>query len=58
MCPPWLLFSTADPYKAYYERMLSHGIVPANAKHSVARKMVSTMSARWKTDNQYDEKLL
>jgi len=47
-----------NAFKAYYERMLSHGIVPANAKHSVARKMVSTMSALWKTGNQYDEKLL
>jgi len=34
-------------FKHYYERMLSHGITPANAKHSVARKMVSTMSAVW-----------
>jgi transposase len=47
-----------NAFKAYYERMLSHGITPANAKHSVARKMVSTMSALWKTGNQYDEKLL
>jgi transposase len=46
-----------NAFKAYYERMLSHGITPANAKHSVARKMVSTMSALWKTGNQYDEKL-
>jgi transposase len=47
-----------NAFKAYYERMLSHGIVPANAKHSVARKMVSTMSAMWKTGNPYDETLL
>ena len=45
-------------FKHYYERMLSHGITPANAKHSVARKMVSTISAMWKTDSKYDEKLL
>ena len=45
-------------FKDYYERMLSHGITPANAKHSVARKMVSTMSAMWKTDSKFDEKLL
>ena len=38
--------------------MLSKGITPANAKHSVARKMVSTMSAMWKTGSEYDEKLL
>ena len=47
-----------NAFKDYYERMLSNGITPANAKHSVARKMVSTMSAMWKTDSEYDEKLL
>jgi len=36
--------------------MLSNGIMPANAKHSVARKMVSTTSAMWKTDSKFDEK--
>jgi hypothetical protein len=45
-------------FKDYYERMLSNGIIPTNAKHSVARKMVSTMSAIWKTGNKYNEKLL
>ena len=45
-------------FKDYYERMLSNGIIPTNAKHSVARKMVSTMSAMWKTESKYDEKLL
>ena len=45
-------------FKDYYERMLSNGIIPTNAKHSVARKMVSTMSAMWKTGNKYNEKLL
>jgi transposase len=44
-------------FKRYYERMLSHGMTPANAKHSVARKMVSTMSAMWKKDSKFDEKL-
>jgi len=38
--------------------MVSNGIIPANAKHSVAMKMVSTMSVMWKTGNEYDEKLL
>jgi hypothetical protein len=37
--------------------MVSNGIAPANARHSVARKLVSTMSAMWKTGNEYDEKL-
>ena len=45
-------------FKDYYERMLSNGIIPTNAKHSVARKMVSTMSAMWKTESKFDVKLL
>jgi hypothetical protein len=45
-------------FKNYYERMLSNGIIPTNAKHSVARKMVSTMSAMWKTDSKFDKKRL
>jgi transposase len=44
-------------FKDYYERMLSHGITPSNARHSVARKMVSTMVAMWKTNSRFDEKL-
>ncbi|MHC4538219.1 MAG: hypothetical protein ACYS74_00380 [Planctomycetota bacterium] len=47
-----------NAFKDYYMRMLSHGITPVNAKDSVARKMVSTLSAMWKTGGQYDGKLL
>jgi len=47
-----------NAFKDYYQRMLSHGITPANARHSVARKLVSTMSAMWKTGSEYDQKLL
>ena len=47
-----------NAFKDYYKRMLSNEIIPTNAKHSVARKMVSTMSAMWKTESKYDEKLL
>ena len=46
-----------NAFRDYYERMISNGINPTNAKHSVARKMVSTMSAMWKTGSEYDEKL-
>ena len=46
-----------NAFKDYYERLLSDGISPTNAKHSVARKMVSTMSAMWKTNSRFDEKL-
>jgi transposase len=49
---------SGNGFKDYYKRMLSNGITPANARHSVARKMMSTMSAMWKTDSKFDEKLL
>ena len=45
-------------FKEYYERMLSNGVTPANARHSVARKMISVMSGMWKTDSKYDPKML
>lgn len=45
-------------FQEYYERRLSYGITPVNAKHSVARKMVSTLSAMWKTGTLFDEKLV
>jgi transposase len=45
-------------FRDYYERMLCDGITPANARHSVARKMISVMSAMWKTDSAFDPKLI
>jgi transposase len=45
-------------FKDYYERMLLDGITPANARHSVARKMISVMSGMWKTNSVYDPKLV
>jgi len=45
-------------FKDYYERMLSNGITPANARHSVARKMISVMSGMWKANSVYDPKLV
>ena len=53
----WIL-CTANAFKTYYQRMVSNGIIPANARHSVARKLVSTMSAMWKTGSEYDETLI
>ena len=47
-----------NAFKAYYERMLANGVTPVNARHSVARKIISTMSAMWKTGNAYDETLV
>jgi hypothetical protein len=45
-------------FKEYYKRMISNGISPSNAQHSVARKMISIMSAMWKTNTIFNEKLV
>ena len=47
-----------NAFKDYYMRMLANGITPVNARHSVARKIIATMSAMWKTGNEYDETLV
>jgi len=47
-----------NAFKDYYQRMLANGITPVNARHSVARKIIATMSAMWKTGNAYDETLV
>jgi len=42
----------------FVQQEILYCITPANAKHSATRQMVSTMSAMWKTDSKFDEKLL
>jgi len=41
----------------YYERMVTDGIMPSNARHAVARKLLTVMWAMWKTNSRFDEKL-
>lgn len=47
---------TDNVFKDYYERMVRDGIVPSNARHAVARKMLTVMWAMWKTNSSFDEK--
>lgn len=42
-------------FKEYYERMLEDGIMPSNARHAVARKLLTVMWAMWKTNSRFDE---
>ena len=42
-------------FKNYYERMLEDGIMPGNARHAVARKLLMVMWAMWKTNSRFDE---
>jgi len=45
-------------FKDYYERMLKNGIIISNARHAVARKMLTVMWAMWKTNSPFDEKVV
>ena len=44
-------------FRVYYERMLSGGIMPSNARHAVARKILTVMWGMWKTNSRFDEDL-
>lgn len=47
----------ANVFRGYYERMLSDGIMPSNARHAVARKLLAVMWGMWKTNSRFDESL-
>jgi transposase len=44
-------------FREYYERMLEDGIMPSNARHAVARKLLTVMWAMWKTNSRFDENM-
>jgi hypothetical protein len=44
-----------NPFSDYYERMVADGIMPSNARHAVARKLLTVMSAMWKTNSRFDK---
>jgi transposase len=44
-------------FKNHYERMLEDGIMPSNARHAIARNLLTVMWAMWKTNSRFDENL-
>jgi transposase len=44
-------------FREHYERMLEDGIMPSNARHAVARKLLTVMWAMWKTNSRFDESM-
>jgi transposase len=44
-------------FRDYYERLLRKGATRANARHAVARKMLSVMWGMWKTNRRFDPAL-
>jgi len=47
-----------NSFRQYYERMLKDEIMPSNARHAVARKLLTVMWAMWKTNSRFDESIL
>ena len=41
-------------FRQQYERMLKNGIITSNARHTVARKMLTVMWGMWKSSYQFD----
>ena len=41
-----------------YERMIRRGLTASNARHAVARKLLSVMWAMWKTKSRFNEGLV
>ena len=43
-----------NPFAAYYHRAVRDGMTPSNARHAVARKLLSVMWGMWKTNSRYE----
>jgi hypothetical protein len=48
----------SNPFADNYKRMVRNGVTTSNARHTVARKMLSVMWGMWKTNCRYDENLV
>ncbi len=44
-----------NTFKDDYERMVQNGIIPGNARHTVARKLLTVMWGMWKRSCQFDQ---
>ena len=47
-----------NAFRDYYERMVQDGVITSNARHTVARKMLTVMWAMWKTNSRFNEKIV
>jgi transposase len=41
-------------FAAQYKRLAANGLTPSNARHTVARKMLTVMWGMWKTEQPFD----
>jgi len=47
-----------NPFAVKYERLVRNGITPPNARHTVARKLLTVMWGMWKSNRPYDPGLV
>jgi hypothetical protein len=43
-----------NSFKDDYERMVDNGMIPSNARHTVARKILTVMWGMWKRNYQFN----
>jgi len=48
----------SNAFRDYYERMVKDGVIASNARHAVARKLLTVMWGMWKSNSRFDENLL
>ena len=48
------IHSQDNVFREAYERMLCHGIIARNARHAVARKMLTVMWGMWKSQRPFE----
>jgi transposase len=44
-------------FKDYYEKLIDDGLTQSNARHTVARKLLTVMWGMWKRSSRFDESL-
>jgi len=47
-----------NPFACQYHRLVADGLTASNARHAVARKMLSVMWGMWKTKSRYEARLV
>ena len=47
-----------NAFKDYYEGMVRNGMIGSNARHAVARKLLTVMWGMWKTHSPFDANLI
>jgi transposase len=48
----------SNVFRDYYERIVKEGVITSNARHAVARKLLTVMWGMWKTNSRFNENLL